>query len=103
MLTVLMPLLSPVCHLHYFCFALPLVAGLLAAGEGPGRLGLGLVLAVHFVANLLPHLPGLELLRDLGVAAHATLLLWLAAGVFCLRMRPRSLAPAVQRPLSAAA
>jgi hypothetical protein len=101
MLTVLMPLLSPVCHLHYFCFALPLVAGLLAAGARPGLLGL--VLGVHFVASLLPHLPGLQVLRDLGVAAYAVLLLWLAAGVLCLRRRPRTAVAAAQPPLSAAA
>jgi hypothetical protein len=109
MLTALMPLLSPVCHLHYFCFALPLVAGLFAvAGDGgtPSGLGigLGLVLAVNFVANFLPHLPGLYLLRDLGVAAHATLLLWLAAAaVLCLRARPRPAAATIQPPFSAAA
>jgi hypothetical protein len=105
MLLVLMPLLSPVCHLHYFCFALPLVTGLVAAVH-PGRRGvlLGLVLGAHFITNLLPHLPHMEVLRDLCLAAHGTLVLWLAAAVLCVVMRPRPAAAAVlQTPLSAAA
>jgi hypothetical protein len=89
-LVLLMPLLSPVCHLHYFCLAVPLVMGLLwrhweSAGQGTtaSRLGpgLGLLLGVHLVGSVLPRLPGLELLRDLGVAAFAAMLLWLAAVV----------------------
>jgi hypothetical protein len=40
------------------------------------------------VANTLPHLPGLELLRDVGIASYATLLLWLAA-VVVLHRKPK--------------
>lgn len=88
-LILLMALVSPVCHLHYFCLALPVIMGLLAvawespAGDGAGRrwqdVGLTLLLGANLVANTLPHLPGMELLRDLGVATYGTLLVWLAA------------------------
>src|SRR5207248_7606890 len=48
-LTVIMVLLSPVCHLHYFCVAVPLVMGLIyhsleRGGEGHTRLGWGMTL-----------------------------------------------------------
>jgi alpha-1,2-mannosyltransferase len=89
-LVLLMALLSPVCHLHYFCLTVPLVMGLLwVYWDSPGlgirrsRLGLGLTLlfGAHLVGSMLPRLPGLELLRDLGVAAYASMLLWLVAVV----------------------
>jgi hypothetical protein len=95
-LILLMPLLSPVCHLHYFCLALPLVMGLLwhswdrppedvtRSRLGPG---LALLLIAHLVGSVLPRWPGLELLRDLGVAACATMLLWLVAVVILFRGR----------------
>jgi hypothetical protein len=99
MLLLIMFLLSPVCHLHYFCLALPLVMGFLAVaweappGEGTSAarryLGLSLLLGVHGVANTLPHLPGLEMLRDVGLATYGTLLLWLAA-MLVLRWSPAS-------------
>jgi hypothetical protein len=90
-LTLIMFLLSPVCHLHYFCLALPLVMGFLTiAWESPPREGAGtqwrslwlwLILGANGVANTLPHLPDSELLRDLGLATYGTLVLWLAAVV----------------------
>jgi hypothetical protein len=95
-LVLLMPLLSPVSHLHYFCLAVPLVMGLLYRHwQRPGadgtsdRVGLGmmLLLGCHVVASVLPRLPGLELLRDLGLAGYACLLLWLAAVVVLVRRR----------------
>jgi hypothetical protein len=80
-LMLVMALLSPVCHLHYFCFALPLVMGLMAAAWEQSRaphLGIGLasILGTYVVVTLLPQLPGLELLRDLGLAMYGALLLW---------------------------
>jgi hypothetical protein len=93
-LILLMPLLSPVCHLHYFCLALPLVMGLLwidwsnpAFEETGSRIGFGLavLLGIHFIGNTLPRLPELELLRDLGMAAYACMLLWLVAVVVLWR------------------
>jgi hypothetical protein len=88
-----MLMLSPVCHLHYFCLALPLAMGLIArqweANES-ARVspGLTLLLAVNFLGNGVTHLPGAELARDLGLAAGATMLLWLAAVVALWRGRP---------------
>jgi hypothetical protein len=95
-LFLLMILSSPVCHLLYFCLAIPTLMGLIAsawetqqtAAETP-RLGKGLILVLSFylVANTLPRLPGLEVLRDGGLAMHAALLLW---GVACARVwQPR--------------
>jgi hypothetical protein len=107
-LTLLMPLLSPVCHLHYFCLALPLVMGLLwnswddpaldvrGSRIGPG---LALLLAVHFVGNTVPRLPGLELLRDLGVATYACMLLWLVAVVLLWRQSRSAVLWPQQAPL----
>jgi hypothetical protein len=100
-LLVLMNLLSPVCHLHYFCLSLPLAMGLVAAAwerNGAARLGAGtaLVLAVNGLANTLPHLPGCELLRDTGVAMYGTMVLWLAGVVTVWGRAGR--APAVARP-----
>jgi hypothetical protein len=89
-----MVLLCPVCHLHYFSLAVPLVMCLLAtrweqqAGIGPG-VGLVWLLACSAVANLLPHIPSLIALRDLGLAMYGTVTLWLT-GVIVLWRRTRS-------------
>jgi hypothetical protein len=83
-----MLLMSPVCHLHYFCLSVLPVTGLVAAAwdrhQAP-RLGLGLtlLLVVNVSANSLPHLPGLELLREVGLAMYPALLLW---GVGCVEL-----------------
>src|SRR5262249_20309394 len=93
-LTLVMVMVSPVCHLHYFCLALPLVTGLIGrAWEARGSMwpgpGLALLLAVNFLVNGLTHLPGTDVTRDLGLAAYATLALWLTAVVILWRTRPR--------------
>jgi hypothetical protein len=93
-LVLLMILLSPVCHMHYFLLALPVIMGLVSFRwnrHGFTRLGVGLslLLAINLVANILPRLPGLELLRDFGVVTYSTLLLWLAA-VLLLRQGRRA-------------
>jgi hypothetical protein len=95
-LTLLMLVLSPVCHLHYFALALPAVMGLLARAweEEPGRLRLGpaltLLLGLVVAGNVLPLLPYAwgELLKDTGLALYAALALWLAACVSLARRRP---------------
>jgi hypothetical protein len=97
-LVVLMLLLSPVCHLHYFSLSVPLVMGLIAA---PGRLhgrGLWVLLAFNVVANALPRLPGLEVLRDLGLASYAALALWAAGCVVLWRSCPRPTPAAAREP-----
>jgi hypothetical protein len=104
-LAALMVLLSPVCHLHYFSLSVPLVMGLIAASwqarDGTPRAdrllgnGLRVLLAVNVVANALPRLPGLEVLRDLGLATYADLALWAVACVVLWRSARR---PALPRP-----
>jgi hypothetical protein len=109
-LTINMLLLSPVCHLHYFCLAVPLAMALLAArweGRETLAVGTGLTLALVFstVANLLPQFPRLQALRDTGIAMYGTLLLW-AVGVAVLWRRTRRNQPAAAsspRPMPARA
>jgi hypothetical protein len=95
---LIMVLLSPVCHLHYFCLALPLVMGLLAAsweGKEVPHLakGMWVLLAVNVAANAVPHFAGshapfVQRLRDDGLATAAALLLWLV-GLIVLWNRGR--------------
>src|SRR5262249_30325743 len=65
-MVLVMLLLSPVCHLHYFCLALPLVMGLVATvlerAAAPHYIGLPLtaMLWVNVIATALPHLPSLD-------------------------------------------
>jgi hypothetical protein len=81
-----MILLSPVCHLHYFSLAVPLVMGLIAdrwqrrptLAPGPGLLSLFVLGAL---ANLLPQFPSMNAVRDGGLAMYATLSLWLVSMV----------------------
>jgi hypothetical protein len=83
-----MVLMSPVCHLHYFCLSVLPVLGLVAAAwerQGRARLGLGLflLLVINVAGNSLPHLPGLELLREVGLAMYPALLVW---GMACFEL-----------------
>jgi hypothetical protein len=87
-----MLLLCPVCHLHYFSMALPLIMGLLAATwertvSSPIACGSMMILAANVTCNALPNLRGLEVLRDLGLATYMGLALW---GMAILRLRKRS-------------
>jgi hypothetical protein len=91
LIVVMLPL-SPVCHIHYFLFAMPLVMGLLAAMWGrvpfPGvSTGLVLLFGINIVLNIVAALPGFEMWKDLGVPLAATLLLW-AAGIVELLREP---------------
>jgi len=92
-LTLVMLMLSPICHLHYFCLALPLIMGLVALQwEVYGKklsLGLIVLVFVNFVANGITHFPNTDAARDLGLAAYATILLWLFAVVILWQTRPR--------------
>lgn len=82
-LTVVMILLTPVSHMHYYAMALPLAAGLTAKGllgrpgvRPPWRmLGPMIAWAVLTALPLLPDDPFL-LSRDLGLATFATTGLW---------------------------
>jgi hypothetical protein len=93
----LMILVSPVCHLHYFCLAVPLVMGLFVTGWERGGLvrkwgGLALLLTAFTIANLVPRLPVFYHWRDFGLPMYAALLLWLASMIALSRSR-RSLHP----------
>lgn len=89
-LIVLMLLLSPVCHLHYFALVIPLAAGLLAHERTDRRL-LVTFFAVNVLANILPRVPGMELLRDTGLAMYASLALWLIGCTALATRQPASL------------
>jgi hypothetical protein len=101
-LTVLMLLLSPVCHLHYFCLSLPLAMGLVSSsltdqargereGNWIGRAVVALVLVLYGVANALPLFPRLQLLRDGGLAMYAALVLWLVGMIILWKLPSSSL------------
>lgn len=82
-----MLLLSPVCHIHYFCLLLPLVLGLLAAWWQQSltpawQRAVPALLVLHAATNLLPVIPGLEVIRDVGLATYGALPLWLAGCAF---------------------
>lgn len=93
---------SPVCHLHYFCLAAPMVMGLLAASwDGAVRPNLprrlAALLAFNTFCMTIPHFPGMEVLRDMGVATYGSLALWLAGCLALARRWPQRHLP---RPFS---
>jgi hypothetical protein len=101
-LTILMLLLSPVCHLHNLALCVLLVGGLVMTDwerAGRPRIGWGLLVlfTVYLILNVLPQLPGLEYTRDVGLAMYAALMLWLTA-VIKLWRSPRVEMPAVSMP-----
>jgi hypothetical protein len=96
-LTLLMILTSPVCHMHHFALAVPLVMGLLAVlweNEATPRLEaewkwlLGLFLLVH----ALLYLPIFAKPRDLGIGLYPSLLLLAASLRLLYRRREQPLA-----------
>ena len=83
-LILVMLFISPVCHLHYYVFALPLVMGFLAQDfQRHGRVGRGisLLLSLNMITWIVPNLPGLELWREVGLATYGAFLIWLVAVV----------------------
>jgi len=107
-LTLIMILLSPVCHTHYFSLSLPLVMGLIAwHWERTSRVGMSTgifgIIAVQIIGNTLPLLPATEVLKDMGLATYTALVLWVLACVAIWRSG-KAPATATQRTqLSAAA
>jgi hypothetical protein len=86
MLVLNMLFLSPVCHLHYFCLAVPVVMGLMAAsmeGQPTARISPWILclLAMFALCTLPAQIPGCEVLRDCGLSLYGGLLLWLAAAL----------------------
>ena len=98
-LIVVMLLVSPVCHLHYFCLEVPLLITLVAIAwerRGAGlSIGAGLtaLVVVNVVSETLPNLPAFDLLRDMALAMYPALLLW-AVGCVVLWRRNRAQAKA---------
>jgi hypothetical protein len=95
-LVLLMVLISPVSHLHYFTLALPLVMTLVAVALETDRVdrawwGLVGLFVLFIVTNILPLLPGLEPLRDVGIASFAAGLLIARACSTLSRLRPPAL------------
>lgn len=83
-LILLMAILSPICHLHYLIFCLPLVICLIARQwHNADTLRLSPALVVMFamftLANIVPSLPGLDRLKDLCVNMFGTLPIYAAA------------------------
>jgi alpha-1,2-mannosyltransferase len=79
-LLIVMVMMSPVCHMHYFCLAIPLVMGLMSvdAERSPsGSLSSGLraLLAINFIGSMIPHLPE-QPFRDAGLVGVMGLVLW---------------------------
>ncbi len=91
LIVVMLPI-SPVCHIHYFIFAMPLIMGLLAAmwertpfpRVEPAYV---LLFGANIVLNVVSALPGFQSWKDYGVTLGATLLLW-GAGIFELARTP---------------
>jgi hypothetical protein len=81
---VLMMLITPVSHLHYYAMVLPLVCGVWLRGMAarPGAVaasrGATLMLAAWGIVTLIPALPGpaFEWLREAGFGTVATIGLW---------------------------
>lgn len=103
-LILVMLLIVPVCHLHYFSLAMPLLMGLVAhnwfspssSGRERGTWGgpaFACLLAANVVVNTLPHLPDLEVLRDRCLTAYMALILW---SIAVLALWRRSLADPAQ-------
>jgi hypothetical protein len=89
---IVMVLMSPVCHLHYFCMCIPAVMGLAAhdwQSTGLPRLcwKMRILFWLYPAANLLPHLPWCDPLRDLGLAMYMAILIWALACIQLWRGR----------------
>jgi hypothetical protein len=107
LLIVVMNLVSPVCHLHYFCLTIPLIVALLAGQlesvDGRPSTTFLLLTGANLVCMILPLFPGMDVVRDHGLAACGTLLLWgagLAALWSCRKSAPeqsRELAGPIKR------
>ena len=94
-LLLIMLLLSPVCHTHYFALAVPLLMGLLALswdrqaarGSAMARTcvsgGLLVLIAVLNIGFVPPLLPGMQVLRDACWMTYGILVLW---GTACLTL-----------------
>lgn len=80
LLMLVMVLICPVCHLHYLTLAVPLIASLAVRKSLAGRT---MILVCFILATSLPMLPGLGIMRNVGVPLYGALVLgllgWLSA------------------------
>jgi hypothetical protein len=108
-LTIVMLMLSPICHQHYLCLMLPCAAGLIAycwEKRAPSWLPRVLVVLLPFisVAMGLPFIPGLGFLRDHGLPGFAALLLlWVSCAALRSGRLHASMATTVPVEVRAAA
>src|SRR5262249_31041366 len=117
-LTLIMLMLSPVSHLHYFVLEIPVIMALVARdwerkstltgsvflsgrAESPLSLGTFAACLVVFIGNILPQLPLFLVLRDRGAAGVTAVLLWIVAWG-ALRARTNPVLEAVPGPAPAA-
>ncbi len=103
MLTLVMILVSPVCHMHYFVMAIPLIMVLchMVWNQHNPKLEAAFLtfMALYIVANTLPRLPTFYFMRPEGVVMYSHLALW-AMGAWVLYFRPAWMKSV--RPASAA-
>jgi len=103
--TMILPMLfaSPVAHMHYYAWCLPMVMALLTLvpPRGPA-LAIWLVVAGAFqVVHILPHIPPWGMTyRDLGLAMYGGLMWWVFGETVLLR-QPARKAQAFELPLAA--
>jgi hypothetical protein len=86
----LMLMLCPMCHLHYFLFLIPVVQVMMAwAWAKQPTLWLGwrwhLLFTAFVVAVLIPNLPGVDEIRNLGFPTWVVLAMWAASLVLSRR------------------
>lgn len=89
-LIVVMLLICPVTHLHYFCFLLPLIMTITYQLCGPLVVWCPVmigVMALSIGTVLIEQLPGSEVLRDLCVASYGGLIFW---GMACFARPERN-------------
>lgn len=106
-LVLVMILLSPVCHTHYFLLSLPAMMALIARSwdrhqTWGQQAGLVVLAVVQVVGHTLPLLPACEVLKDVGLAMYTALALWLAAVLVLRRGVAAAPATAAVRPAAAA-
>jgi hypothetical protein len=92
LLLCVMLVVTPVCHTHYFAFALPTVVWLVSRGvrEHPQQAlnSLGWLLGfAYLAAHALPRLPGLEILQDMGLMMFTGIAFFLLAAKLLYQAR----------------
>jgi hypothetical protein len=104
---MILPMLftSPVAHLHYYCWCVPMVMAMLALvpARGWALVGWLALTAMFHAVHILPHMPEWGItLRDLGLAMYGGLVCWVVGMVVLLRRNAAcSLAVPNAKPLAA--